>query len=310
MRAPVALFVYKRFEHTERLLESLAKNYLAEETELFIFSDGAKKAADQEAIDKVRALINHPKWKSQFKNVSIVAAESNKGLANSVINGVTGILEQYGKIIVVEDDLILSKAFLRYMNKALDFYENVPEIWSISGYSFPMKSLKNYPHDVFYGYRGCSWGWGTWKNRWDMVDWECKDYDAFVKDRNWVRKFNRGGRDMSQLMASQMEGRIDSWAIRWCFAQSNADMLTVYPKNSYIINEGFDGSGTHSGVSSVFSTEILDCAEEKMEKLTVDPKIAHEFWKVYSDTLDRKIIRKIRKLARIVRNQVRTMFFK
>lgn len=295
MLAPVVLFVYKRYEHTERMLESLANNYLAEQTELFVFSDGAKKASDQDAVDRVRMLIDDPRWKERFKSVSVVAATSNKGLANSVINGVTDILDQYGKIIVVEDDLILSKTFLRFMNKALDYYETVPDIWSISGYSFPMRALKKYPHDVFYSYRGCSWGWGTWKDRWERVDWECREYDAFIQDPARIQKFNRGGRDMTPMLTSQMEGKIDSWAIRWCFAQSNAEMYTVYPKNSLLKNEGFDGTGTHGGSFTDFRTDILEHGTEKLEILKIEPKIASEFWKKYSNTLDQKIMRRIKK---------------
>lgn len=296
MLAPVALFVYKRHEHTERLLESLANNFLAEQTELFIFSDGAKKTSDQDAVCKVRAVINNPEWKSRFKNISVIAADKNKGLAASVINGVTDILNQYGKIIVVEDDLILSKAFLCYMNKALDYYEEIPDIWSISGYSFPLKSLKKYPHDVFYSYRGCSWGWATWKDRWNQVDWNVTEYERFAADPNWIRNFNRGGNDLSQMLGHQKSGIIDSWAIRWCFTQSNVGMYTVYPKNSYVINDGCDGSGTHCGFSTAYNTELWEASEVKLEVLKIEPKITREFWKKYSDTLDKKIIRNLRKI--------------
>ena len=306
MLAPVVLFVYKRCDHTKRVLESLASNFLAEQTDVFIFSDGAKTVSDQDAVDQVRNLINNQKWKTCFRNVSIFEAETNKGLANSVINGVSDIIQRYGKTIVVEDDLILSKEFLRYMNNALDYYENIPEIWSISGYSFPMKALKRYPHDVFYSYRGCSWGWGTWKNRWDMVDWECKDYNAFIQDPNWIQKFDRGGSDLSKMLTCQMKGIIDSWAIRWCFAQSNAEMYTVYPKVSYVINDGLDGSGTHSGITGIFDTTLFESSEMTMEKLEIDPKITKEFWTKYSnprEPLHKKIIRRTKKLYRIIFNK-------
>jgi len=306
MLAPVVVFVYRRYEHTNRLLESLANNFLAGQTEVFIFSDGAKNVSDRESIDQVRNLVNDPKWETRFKKVSVFAEETNKGLANSVISGVSNIIQQYGKVIVVEDDLILSKYFLRYMNDALDYYESVPDIWSISGYSFPMKVLKKYQHDIFYGYRGCSWGWGTWKNRWDMVDWDCKDYDKFIQDPNWVQKFNRGGTDLTPMLGSQMAGRIDSWAIRWCFAQSNAEMYTIYPKVSYVINDGLDGSGTHSGVSNAFETVIFDCVETRMEKLKIDSQIAREFQKKYNrtrDTLDKKILRRLKKIYRFLFNK-------
>src|SRR5699024_3409085 len=106
-------------------------------------------------------------------------ASTNKGLANSVISGVTKVIDKFGKVIVIEDDLISSTDFLSYMNNALEFYEMNKSIWSISGYNIPIDIPSNYKHDVYLSYRGCSWGWATWKNRWNQTDWSVKDYDAF-----------------------------------------------------------------------------------------------------------------------------------
>ena len=161
MNAPVVLFVYNRLDHTMNVIESLSKNVLAGETDLYVFSDAAKTENGLEKVNAVREYIRKTDWRDAFAKVTVVEAEQNKGLAKSIIGGVTKILEEYGKVIVVEDDLVLSPYFLNYMNGALEYYQDVPDVWSISGYSFPMKSLKNYPHDVFYSYRGCSWGWAT-----------------------------------------------------------------------------------------------------------------------------------------------------
>ena len=106
------------------------------------------------------------------------------------------------------------------MNGALDYYKNVPNIWSISGYSFPMKSLKNYPHDVFYSYRGSSWGWATWLDRWVKTDWEVKDYEKMMQDKEWLNRFKRGGADLPGMLGLQMEGKNITWAVLWVFTQS------------------------------------------------------------------------------------------
>lgn len=299
MNAPVVLFVYNRLEHTKKVLESLSKNILADKTDLFVFSDAAKNEKGLEKVKHVREYIRRMDWREGFQNVTVVEADQNKGLAKSVIGGVTQILKKYGKVIVIEDDLILSPYFLKYMNGALEYYKDVSEIWSISGYSFPMKSLKKYPHDVFYSYRGCSWGWATWLDRWEKTDWDVKDYPKLVADKEWQKRFNRGGADLTGMLRMQMEGKINSWAIRWVFSQSNLEMYTVYPKNSYILNDGCDGSGTHLGATKEYHTSISAGESKcKFERLEIDKKIAGEFWYKYSDTLDKKIKRNLRKILK------------
>ena len=299
MYAPVVLFVYNRLDHTKGVIESLAENLLAKDTELFVFSDAAKTEKGIEKVQEVREFIQCTEWHAKFKKVTLVQAEKNKGLAKSVIGGVTEVLEEYGKVIVIEDDLLLSPYFLNYMNDALEYYQDDKQIWSISGYSFPMRSLKKYPHDVFYSYRGCSWGWATWVDRWKTVDWTVKDYSAMMTDESWIRRFNRGGADLANMLRLQIEGKIDSWAIRWCFAQSNQEMYTIYPKHSYLQNGGCDGSGTHSGSNKDFYTSIDEATKEcKFEKLKVEDKIAREFGRKYEDTLKKKIRRNIQKVLR------------
>ena len=297
MLAPVILFVYNRLDHTKNVLDSLAKNFLAAETELYIFSDAAKSESGKEKVAEVREYIRRTDWQKSFKKVKIIEAEKNKGLAKSIIGGVTSIIEEYGTAIVVEDDLILSPYFLQYMNDALKYYKDDQQIWSVSAYSFPMKSLARYDHDVFYSYRGCSWGWGTWADRWRMVDWEVKDYPKMMADKNWQNRFNRGGADLVNMLRLQMEGKLDSWAIRWCFSQSNHEMYTVYPKVSYVLNEGCDGTGTHSGSSDEYDTEIYDSVKKcRFEKLKIEKAISKEFYLKYTDTFAKKVKRKIKKI--------------
>lgn len=297
MLAPIILFVYNRLDHTQGVIETLSKNFLAKESELYVFSDAAKSENGLEKVNAVREYIRDITWHGRFKKVSIIEAENNKGLANSVIGGVTEIIREYGKVIVVEDDLLLSPYFLNYMNDALDYYQDDKKIWSISGYSFPMKSLKKYSHDIFYSYRGCSWGWATWSDRWDTVDWQVSEYNQFINSQEWIERFNRGGVDLTNMLKMQMERKIDSWAIRWCFAQSNQDMYTVYPRISYLENAGCDGSGMHSGADDEYYTDMSGCIPKcKFETLEIDRKIAKEFQMKYKDTLKKKIRRRLQKI--------------
>jgi len=256
MLAPVILFVYNRPEHTKKMIEALSKNELAVDSNVYIFSDAAKNEKSVETVNAVREFIDTLEEKKYFKSLTINKAEKNRGLANSVISGVSQIIRKHGKVIVLEDDLITSPDFLTYMNNALNYYNDKEKVWSISGYNIPIEIPKDYKSDIYYSYRGCSWGWATWKNRWEQVDWDVKDYGDFKKNKYLRQQFNRGGRDLANMLDNQMSGKIDSWAIRWCYSQSKKDLLTVYPVNSKVKNIGLDGSGTHSGISKDYDVEL------------------------------------------------------
>ena len=245
MSAPVIIFVYNRPIHTKMTFESLRDNYDAKDSDVIIFSDYARDQTAIERVLEVRDYIKYVKNQNWFKSVSIFESEENMGLAKSIIDGVSKVFEHSSSVIVLEDDLITSKDFLRFMNSALSHYSEDHRIWSISGYNIPIKVRKNYKHDVYLSLRGSSWGWGTWRDRWKMIDWNVSDYNEFKKSLVARNGFNLGGRDLSIMLDLQMEGKIDSWAIRWCYTQFRNGMFTVYPTKSKVENKGFDGSGTH-----------------------------------------------------------------
>lgn len=288
--APIILFVYARPSHTQKTVEALAKNTLAKESEVYIFSDNAKKSKDNENVRKVREYINTIPEKDYFKKVTIIEAQKNKGLANSVIDGVTEIINEKEKAIVVEDDLITSKFFLEYMNNALDFYNKDEKIWSISGYNLPIEIPNGYEYDIYLGYRGCSWGWATWKDRWNTVDWEVKDYKKFKHSYRKRKIINRGGPDMAQMLDAQMKGLCDSWAIRWCYEQSKQNKYTVYPVKSLIQNCGLDGTGTHSGINSAFDVELNQTLPTLNNELVINNKISKKFYNKFNYGVKQKII--------------------
>ena len=288
--APIVAFVYARPEHTKKMLESLEKNKLANESELYIFSDNAKKEKDKINVENVREIIRKTKQKNIFKNVVIVEAKQNKGLANSVIDGVTQIINKYGKAIVLEDDLILSTTFLQYMNNALDFYEENNKIWSISGYNLPIMFPENYAKEIYLSYRGCSWGWATWKDRWNTVDWEVKDYKKFKHSYRKRKIINRGGPDMAQMLDAQMKGLCDSWAIRWCYEQAKQNKYTVYPVKSLIQNCGLDGTGTHSGINNAFDVELNQTLPTLNSELVINKEISKNFYNKFNYGVKQKII--------------------
>lgn len=254
--APIILFVYNRPWHTQQTVEALQKNELAIESELFIYSDAPKNKQAIEKVDKVREYI---KIVDGFKKVRVIERSKNWGLADSIIDGVTKSINEYGRVIVLEDDLVTSPYFLRYMNDGLEFYQDNPEIMSISGYTLPptsMKFPKNFADDVYLNYRNSSWGWATWADRWDLVDWEIKDFHQFINDPEQKKLFNRGGDDLTNMLISQMEGKIDSWAIRFSYAHFKQRMYSICPHNSYVNNIGHDGTGTHCGETHIFENNL------------------------------------------------------
>ncbi|WP_417168674.1 sugar transferase [Terrihalobacillus insolitus] len=302
MLAPIVLFVYARPEHTIKTVEALAKNELSKESKLFIFSDAPKGKKDIEKVEKVRNYILSLSEKNWFESVSVHMSTENKGLANSVIEGVTSKIEEFGKVIVLEDDLVTSPDFLSYMNQALNYYEKNDDIWSICGYTFNINFPNGYSDDVYLAYRGGSWGWATWIDRWIQVDWEVKDYPKFKKDKVVRKKLNCGGRDMADMLDAQMNGKIDSWAIRWCYTQSKLNKFTIYPIKSRVKNIGLDGTGTHSGKNNKFDVTIPSSGEKVNLS---NPKLNNEILKKFKDYFgtkwDWRIIRLKRTIKKIMK---------
>lgn len=245
--APIAFFVYNRPFHIRKSIESLIKNDLAGESDIFIFSDAPKNDSIMDDVKEVRKYI---KTISGFKNMEIIEREKNLGLANSIINGVTFVINKYGKVIVIEDDLLCLNNFLRFMNDALEFYTDKKKIFSVTGYNYPenlMRIPRNYNYDVYFCPRCSSWGWGTWKDRWDKADWEFKDSEKFLKDKKLQKLYAFSGDDKVEMMIAQIEGKIDSWATRWEYTHFKKDAYSVYPVKSLLNNIGFDGTGINSG---------------------------------------------------------------
>lgn len=253
--APIVLFTYKRLDTLKQTVAALQKNFLAKDSDLIIFSDAAKKMEDFAVVAEIRAYL---KTIYGFKQVIIYEATNNKGLASSIIDGVTQIINQYGKIIALEDDLISTPNFLNFMNACLDHYGPSKEVFSVSGYSFNLGKEFGNPDDVYLLNRGWSWGWATWKNRWDSVDWSVGDYHDFINNKLAQKEFSKGGSDLNSMLQKQMNGDLDSWAIRWFYHQFKTKGLTVYPLVSKIFNNGFDSEATHTTGSSQRYLPALD----------------------------------------------------
>src|ERR1700743_1047743 len=249
--APIALFVYNRPEHTRRTLSYLKKNLLADESRLFIFSDAAKTDADQHKVEQVRHLA---KEVTGFKSVKVIERKHNLGLAESIINGVTQLVNEYGKVIVFEDDLLSSPYALQYFNDSLKRYANEEKVMHIGAYMYNLKGAK-LPETFFYR-AASSWGWATWARAWK--DFE-RDIDKLIPqfDREKINRFSiehtmNFWRQVQEFKA----GKNNSWAIRWYASVFLKGGLTLNPSKSLINNIGNDGSGVHSNPESMYQVHI------------------------------------------------------
>ncbi len=292
--APIVIFTYKRPWHTQKTVEALKKNELAQESELFIFSDGWKNENDKPKVLEVREYL---KTINGFKKVTIIERDKNWGLAANIIDGVTEIVNDYGRIIVLEDDLVTSQYFLRFMNEALEMYKYEEKVASIHGYIYPINDLP----DTFFIKGADCWGWATWKEKWVIFEPDGKKLLEEVKRKNLAKEADFNGTyGFTKMLKDQIKGKNNSWAIRWYFSAFLRDMLTLYPGKSYVKNIGFGFDATHTKNK----TEMLDVELNqsfKLEKFEVLENIEARrkievFLKSNKQSIYKRLINKLRGL--------------
>jgi hypothetical protein len=244
--APVALFVYRRPEHTRATVEALLRNPEAAQTDLHVFSDAARATGDEDAVKQVRRYVREI---TGMRSTTMIERSRNHGLANSVIDGVSRLCESHGRTIVMEDDLIVAPSFLSYMNAALNRYRDDDSAMQISGYMFPANMGAS--TDSFFLPFTTSWGWATWARAWREFDPSMRGLEALAGDRRLRDAFNLyGAYDYYGMLLRQKRGEVDSWAIRWYLSVFMRNGLTLYPAKTLVQNTGFDGSGTHCGTGN------------------------------------------------------------
>ena len=283
--APIVMFVYNRADHFEKTYTALAKCDCAKESQLYIFSDGAKNENAIDGVENVRNFAKSIVDNGDFKKVVLVESQDNKGLAKSVISGVSSVIKEHGKVIVVEDDCVPSVHFLSYMNNALDFYKGMEEVGSIAGYAPPIDIPADYSKDVFAAYRSCSWGWATWDYIWQNVDWDLSFMSDFYNNRSMIKKLNSFGSDRFLRLYRQTVSNANSWSVKFGAHHIKEDLLTIYPKYSYISNIGCDETGVHSRSEDAEKMRVdltKAIKEPKFEKVRVDKRIQKIFKKHYS----------------------------
>jgi hypothetical protein len=294
--APIVLFVYNRPKHTAKLLDSLKKNNLAVSSVLYVFADGAKANAnfeEKERVAETRALFRSL---NGFKQIHLIEKEKNQGLAASVINGVTEVINRHGKIIVLEDDLFVAPYFLEYMNQGLGVYQDAGSVYSVNAYMFPIEFKKT---ETFLSpLATSSWGWGTWANKWACFDQQI-EYKELIQSNSYLKqRFNFSDYDYAGMLDVK-----SSWAIKWYYSVFIRNGLGVFPTKSLVQNIGFDGSGTH-GVNSFQQPSLFDKKIEINKKDIIDLENyckMLDFFKEKNPNILGSIFRVIKKTVTLIR---------
>ena len=276
MLAPIAIFAFNRLEPLKACVASLLNNNEASESDLIVFVDGPRKTKDGEAL-KVEAVRQYVSNIEGFKRVEMHFSEENKGLANSIIGGTTEVIKKYGCVIVLEDDLFVAPTFLSYMNTMLTAYNTDKRIMQVTGYSSKIHDYERYKLDFYLSGRAHSWSWGTWKDRWETVDWDVKDFDELEANKKQQRAFCKYGSDLFGMLKGWKYGRNNSWYIRFDYSMHKQGRYCISPIRSLVRNDGFGPEATHTSVYDRYKIDF-DMDHEKTwiipETLELNEKLA------------------------------------
>lgn len=277
-KSPVVIFGYKRAAKLDTLLTSLEECTYINETDVFIFIDGPKSKHDEKQISE--SILVSKKTRN-YKSINLVCKDINIGLANSIITGVTEVIEKYGRVIVLEDDLSVNKNFLLVMNDMLDEYKDHLDIWSINGYSFPIK-VDSLSEDWYAVNRASSWGWATWLDRWLLIEW---DMNKLIKSPSFnISKIQKEIPDTKMMIYNHKKGYINSWALRWTLNQNLHNKISLSPKYSLVQNHGFSSEGTHGSFRKDYNKNYSSNFIPLNNKYVLSERINNEFRKFCKPT--------------------------
>lgn len=254
MKTATLLFTYNRSVHTEQVLNALKNNSVLPE-KLIIFQDGLDEERNRDACEwhKVNRLIHSVDW----CNKEVIISEYNKGLSDSIVFGINYAFQEFETVIVLEDDCVPSVDFIKFMEQCFAKYEKNRFVYSVSGYSWPIPVEKN-QYDVYTCGRICTWGWGTWKDRWRVYDKDPDILRRIKKDKFKSRNLAMWGSDCEKMLLDKIAGNNDSWAIYWGLIIIENEGICINPYESLIQNIGMDGSGVHCGTSDKFQVKISE----------------------------------------------------
>lgn len=301
--APVMLFTYSRPQHTRSVIEALEANHIAGETTVYAYTCEPKNASHSANVNATKKVLEEFSKNSKFSSFNIVDMGEHVPLGPAMIRAINEVMEKHDRIIIVEDDIVTSKDFLSFMNECLDFYENDKTVFSVSGYSPDVSKMDRGDKDVYAVHRACPWGWGTWKNRWDLYDPEVKEYQNNMLNRNFRTSLTTWTTDLPMTLDALFyeEGCFDkNWEQQFCFCQFLNGMNAVCPKISKVKNIGFDGTGTHLISLELASSFIEEGSVWKLEPLEVDARFQKKYNKQFVARTRTKILIRFSNLVHFI----------
>lgn len=302
MNSFIALFSFNRPDLFQRTLIALSRNQLADKTSLTIFCDGPRREKDEPGTRAVRELA---KKAQGFASVEVVERPKNMGCAASIIDGLTEMFRLHERLIVIEDDIVTSSYTLRFLSEGLARYADNEKVFNLAAWSPPHIARNipaNYPYDVYAIPRFNCWGWASWRDRFQDIDWDVQDYQIFKNSPQLRKAFNAGGDDLSLMLDDQMQGKIDAWDIRADYARFKKNMLGINPVRSYALNIGM-GSGTHTTTATTYWDSDISLAMEHprfMEDVSIDARILETYLACYKGQKRSLPVRAINKLSRML----------
>lgn len=290
--SPIAIFAYKRPSHLDRLFDSLTDNELYSRSPVFVFCDGPRGPQDHEAVEQTRRIAQ----RRIGPLGQIVESPNNKGLAQSIIEGVSSLCRRYGRVIVLEDDLVLHPRCLNFLNAALRYYVEAEQILHVNAYRYPMPPASG----PTYSRLVSSWGWATWQRAWTNFESDAAELERRIGEANLVSAMDFGGAfPYYAMLQAQARGDIDSWAIRWYASTLLRAGLTVYPNVSQVRNQGFDDTGVHCGVSSAYDVDLGEAGEQWPMPIVEDLfnyRQMQTFFRSIREPLPRRVLRNLKRL--------------
>lgn len=295
--APILLFVYNRPQHVERGLASLLQNAEAKESELYVFSDAARKTAEEDAVSQVRKIVHGT---TGFKQIHVIERTENWGLARNVIDGVSTIVNQYGRVIVLEDDLVVSPYFLQFMNEALDAYADEPRVGHIQACDFTQDTTL--PATFLIQWTG-SWGWATWQRAWAHFNSDGSELLRGLEERKLTKRFDFNGTyGFTRMLRRQIAGKNNSWAIRWNASLFLKGILSLNVGRSLVSNEGLDGSGTNSVSGDPYVSHLwmkpLEVKKISPIEENEDARKAFERYYGHTNSFRAKVLKRLRRMCK------------
>ena len=295
--APILLFVYNRPQHVERGLASLLQNAEAKESELYVFSDAAQTTAEEDAVSQVRKIVHGT---TGFKQIHVIERTENWGLARNVIDGVSTIVNQYGRVIVLEDDLVVSPYFLQFMNEALDAYADEPRVGHIQACDFTQDTAL--PATFLIQWTG-SWGWATWQRAWAHFNPDGSSLLRGLEERKLTKRFDFNGTyGFTRMLRRQIAGKNNSWAIRWNASLFLKGILSLNVGRSLVSNKGLDGSGTNSVSGDPYVSRLwmkpLEVKKISPIEENEDARKAFERYYGHTNSFRAKVLKRLRRMCK------------